>query len=343
MKKTFYFFSFLILSFLHYTTFSFFSPSEYYISPIKEDNVKKYLIEYQDEYFWKDKTIKDYTGVLRDSIIENILEEIDSTTIYINTLKYKIKLTKDAKLKQSLIQTNNLTVDKLTALYKLLWEKEGLCFDEKDKACLYTERYLKRNKQEDSIKKRDEWNSEIKSLFLKEWTIYSLYVKNQDKFILNSNKEVDLWDLDSELDGFVSSIKSVSANLKYSDTEKQKQYNYYKDLYLKELKPAIKENKYTDFSKFLEQEISYIINNNSNSKLLKKDYYYLNSSVRSNLTKNILKQPLETRTLYIWKLLTQTNNLIVKEKKVENRKLYRELKKFLQSELTKTLETLGKL
>lgn len=44
----------------------FFSPSEYYISPIKQDKTQNYLKEYEEEYFWKDKLLKDFSGSLRD-------------------------------------------------------------------------------------------------------------------------------------------------------------------------------------------------------------------------------------------------------------------------------------
>ncbi len=321
----------------------FFSPSEYYISPIKQDKTQIYLKEYEEEYFWKDKLLKDFSGSLRDKKIDEIFNEIDAKTIYLNTLKYKIKLSKKQSEKDELIQINNDHTDRLSALYKLLWEKEWLCFDENDKACIYTQNYLNRKKKVDTHKIRGEYNAELKELFTITWSIYNLYVKNQDKFILTSSKEVDLWDFDSELDGFVLAIKSVNANLKYTEIEKQAKKQEYKNLYFNELKPAIKETEINNFSSFLDKEIEYITTNSSNSKLLKKDYYYLSNSFRNNLTKKIEKIPLETRTLYIWKILTQVDNAIVKETKLEKRKVYRELKKFLQKELTKTLEILWKL
>lgn len=342
MKKLLLILFFVILLQINSTNASF-SPSSYYIYPVEEKNSDKYLKEYEKEYFWEWKLLKDYSWTERDSIIDEIFSQMDATTIYINTLKYKIKLTKSEEEKKKLIQINNDYTDRLVAIYKLLGENQWNCYNDEDKACLNTQRYHSRNKPISTVKTREEWNAEIKELFTKTWNVYNLYVKNQDKFILTSNKEIDLWDLDTELDGFVSSIKSVNANLKYSDKEKENKKQEYKNLYFNELKPAIKESEINNFSNFLDNEISLITKNSQASKLLKREYYYLSETFRNNLSKKIEKVALETRTLYIWKLINQVSNAIVKSTNSEKRKVYRELKKFLQKELNKTLEILGKL
>lgn len=342
MKKFLLGFLFLFFILISNSSFASFSPYSYKMDPVEQDNSDKYLKEYQEEYFWKGKLLKDYSWTLRDSIIDKILSQMDATSIYINTIKYKIKLTKSEEEKKKLIKINNDYTDRLIAIYKLLGENIWNCSNEKDKACLNTQRNHRRNKT-NTTQTREEWNSEIKDLFNKEGTVYNLYIKNQDKFTLTSKKETDLWDLDMELDNFVFSIKSINENLKYTDKEKEIQKKNVKKLYLYKLKPAIKETEFDNFSTFLDKEIEYITNSASNSKLLKKDYYYLSSSVRSNLSKLINKQPLETRTIYIWKFINKTSTFIVKETNSEKRKLYRELKKYLQGELTKTLDILGKL
>lgn len=340
MKKLLFTLFFVILLQINFTNAT--SPYMYKIGMNSEDNSDKYLKEYENEYFWEWKLLKDYSWSQRDSIIDEILSQMDDTTIYINTIQYKIKLTKNEEEKKKLIQINNDYTDRLVATYKLLGEDLWNCWNEKDKACLNTQRHHSRNKI-NTTKTREEWNAEIKELFTKTGSVYNLYVKNQDTFILTSNKEIDLWDFDTELDSFVSDIKSINSNLKFSDKEKEETKQKIKNLYFNELKTAIKETEINNFSNFLDNEIILITKNSQISKLLKKEYYYLSETFRNNLSKKIEKVSLETRTLYIWKLINQVSNAIVKSTNSEKRKVYRELKKFLVKELNKTLEILGKL